>query len=115
MCRSHLRKWKRAENPIPDQEYEHQRRVADHGGKVFVISSRDIARHYGKPCYACDATDRVTTDHLIPVTRGGSHGIGNVIRLCLSCNQSKSGQTWSEWKYSRKPRANAIFGKAVTA
>jgi hypothetical protein len=40
-------------------------------------------------CVVCGATDRLTVDHIIPVTKGGTGERMNLRCLCLSCNSSK--------------------------
>lgn len=40
-------------------------------------------------CVVCGSTDRMTTDHVLPLSKG--HGLvpGNAIRLCTHCNSTK--------------------------
>lgn len=33
-----------------------------------------------------------TVDHVVPVSRGGTHELGNLVPCCRSCNSSKSAQ-----------------------
>lgn len=43
-------------------------------------------------CYWCKKytpIDQRTAEHIIPLDRGGIHGISNLIMSCLSCNCSK--------------------------
>jgi 5-methylcytosine-specific restriction endonuclease McrA len=37
-------------------------------------------------------------DHVYPLSRGGSHGIGNVLPVCRPCNLSKGAKFLIEWK-----------------
>jgi len=71
------------------------------GGKVFYVTNKEINTLYDSKCFACHAskdTSIMTIEHLIPRTRKGDHGIGNLITLCKSCNSSKGNKTWMEWK-----------------
>ncbi len=36
--------------------------------------------------------DLITRDHVIPLSRGGSHAITNIVPCCFSCNQKKADQ-----------------------
>lgn len=74
----------------------------------FVITDRDSVRVLTSPCLACGSQTEVTADHIIPISRGGSHGIGNLIPLCRPCNTSKHALTWMEWRVSGRPRAGLI-------
>ena len=37
-------------------------------------------------------------DHLIPLSRGGSQNIGNIVAACSFCNQQKHKRTWREYQ-----------------
>lgn len=43
----------------------------------------------GNACVYCGATDRLTLDHVIPVSRCGSDDMDNLVCACLACNISK--------------------------
>ena len=36
-------------------------------------------------------------EHILPVSRGGRHELGNVLPVCLNCNRDKGDQTLEEW------------------
>ena len=67
-----------------------------------VILDRERARIYSSPCAACGNRDRIELDHIIPISRGGRHSIGNVQPLCRSCNASKGAKLLAEWKRDRR-------------
>ena len=95
------------------QEAGHRTRARRGGGKVFTISRKDFLRLYAKPCFGCGSRDGLEFEHIIPIERGGDHSIGNLARLCKSCNASKNNMTWMEWRASTRPRAVALFGGVV--
>lgn len=40
---------------------------------------------------------RLECDHVIPVSRGGEHGMENLATACRTCNRSKRDKTLEEW------------------
>lgn len=66
--------------------------------RQFVISSKDVRRLMSRPCTHCGATENLHVDHIIPISRGGRHSIGNLQMLCATCNLSKKNKTMTEWR-----------------
>lgn len=52
-----------------------------HRGKII----RDI----GGLCAICKTTEKLTVDHIIPLSKGGSNDLNNLQILCKSCNSKK--------------------------
>ena len=57
----------------------------------------DVLLRYGGRCAYCGASGDMTKDHIIPISRGGSDCIDNIVPACLSCNASKGPKTIGEW------------------
>lgn len=57
-------------------------------------------------CAYCGRTtrngERLTKDHLVPVSRGGATVQSNIVPACSSCNSSKGNDEWREW-YMKQP------------
>lgn len=51
----------------------------------------------GTRCAYCGGTDRVGTDHVVPLSRGGTNTPDNIVPCCLPCNSSKKDKLLSEW------------------
>ncbi|MFD3815028.1 HNH endonuclease [Streptomyces rubiginosohelvolus] len=66
------------------------------------VSSRDwvtLVRHYHRHCAYCGGNKGgIHMDHVIPISRGGRHAIGNVLPACQGCNLSKGAKLLAEWK-----------------
>lgn len=69
-----------------------KRRAAKHAspGSFTAEEFEVLCEGYGNRCLACGDTEAVLeADHVVPLTRGGSDEIGNILPLCGSCNRKK--------------------------
>lgn len=72
---------------------------------------------FGGECAYCGATprrnQRLTRDHLVAVSRGGTTAQDNIVPACGSCNSSKGADDFRDW-FMKQPffsqeRLNRIF------
>lgn len=47
-------------------------------------------------CIICNSTDRLATDHVLPLSKGYGLKPGNAVRLCKSCNSKKYNKTLND-------------------
>ena len=40
-------------------------------------------------CAICKSTEKLTIDHIVPLSKGGTHDLLNLQCLCIKCNQKK--------------------------
>ena len=95
--------WKRKyykENPDKARKFRSKRRALVKGAETNHISDEEISTLYSSPCFYCGDTDNITMEHLVPLSRGGRHSIGNLAPMCESCNKSKQDKLLVEWKKS---------------
>jgi hypothetical protein len=85
-------------NPEMKRISEAKRRVEKLGNGVFVILPKEMNKLLSSNCSQCGTNKAITLDHLIPISRGGRHSIGNLQSLCRSCNSSKNSKTIMEWR-----------------
>jgi 5-methylcytosine-specific restriction endonuclease McrA len=89
------------------------RRVRQKALASYAITDRDwrrLCQRYDNRCAYCGEQRPLQRDHIIPVTRGGQHSIGNLIPACKRCNLSKMDKFIMEWRLGRKrPRAKAFL------
>lgn len=89
-------KWRPAKNARQSIRYRGLKK------DKFVILDRELQRIYSAPCYNCGSMEDQTLDHIIPLSKGGRHSVGNIGTLCSSCNSSKHARTITEWKHSKR-------------
>ena len=95
-----VRAWQLA-NPEATLDYANRRRARKKANGVYAITDKELRRIYSSPCAACGSFNRIEADHVIPIARGGHHGIGNLQPLCKSCNCSKGDRLMVEWMATR--------------
>lgn len=78
---------------------------------------KETCIYFGGECAYCGRTmrkgERLTRDHLVPVSQGGLTVQSNIVPACGNCNSSKGGSEWHEW-FTKQPffsqeRMNRIF------
>jgi 5-methylcytosine-specific restriction endonuclease McrA len=57
------------------------------------VNRREVFKRDHHQCQYCDSTHRLTLDHVIPLSKGGSHSWDNVVTACEPCNQRKGDRT----------------------
>jgi 5-methylcytosine-specific restriction endonuclease McrA len=67
------------------------------------VSTREwaaIVRRSGGRCAYCQRPPRrsLQMDHVVPLSRGGRHAIGNVVPACEACNSSKRDRLLADWR-----------------
>lgn len=91
------------QNPLPKMLKANRRRVLKLNAKGLHSEQqlRWKYEYYGKRCYYCDISisiNELTEDHRIPLSRGGTDWIANIVPACRSCNSRKGNKTEQEYK-----------------
>jgi 5-methylcytosine-specific restriction endonuclease McrA len=85
---------------------ERIRRATKRGrGRYRIQDWERRLNRFGGLCAYCQERKATTADHVVPLARGGTNFIGNILPACVSCNSSKQGKLlveWSKWKRDRK-------------
>jgi 5-methylcytosine-specific restriction endonuclease McrA len=68
--------------------------------------------HADDPCAECGGV-AAHIDHIIPLAKGGEHGIGNLQMLCATCNSRKS--HWLPGEVKTWPNAKNLRNRKVAA
>ncbi len=75
-----------------------------------LVTHDALRERDGDGCHYCDRPmsfermkrgearrDRASIDHVVPISRGGSHTFENTVLACLDCNFRKNARTADEW------------------
>lgn len=67
--------------------YHYRRKGAK--GKHTLKEWIELCRNVNGKCVACHVEAKLTKDHIIPLSKGGTDYIDNIQPLCVSCNSKK--------------------------
>jgi 5-methylcytosine-specific restriction endonuclease McrA len=91
----------RAEHQWEQRNGKHRRRAV----RTFSVTERDwlrlVARYRHCCAYCGEYVEDLEMDHVMPLSRGGHHSIGNLLPSCRRCNASKHAYFVSEWRHLR--------------
>jgi len=84
----------RAANLEKAREKSHRYRAREAGaeGSFTAEEFQQLCAATGDFCLRCGAAGVLTTDHIIPLSRGGLNDISNIQPLCGPCNSQKGAQ-----------------------
>lgn len=88
---------RRSKNPSQFNNYYNKYRSLKLNNSIALILPKELKRLKNSPCFYCGSSFKVELDHVIPLSRGGYHSIGNLVSACRSCNASKNDRLITEW------------------
>ena len=91
----------RLRNPEKVSLARQLRRARLYKASLFLVTSKDIRRILAKDCLYCGQPSR-HIDHIVPLSRGGLHSVGNLAASCEPCNLQKNNKTIMEWRVWKK-------------
>jgi 5-methylcytosine-specific restriction endonuclease McrA len=77
---------------VSDAKHRRRARLAGSGGSHTAAEWNGLKEFYDYTCLLCNRREpeiKLTRDHYIPISRGGTNDIDNIIPLCKSCNSRK--------------------------
>jgi 5-methylcytosine-specific restriction endonuclease McrA len=89
-----------------DRTLQHNRRarIKGNGGSHTVQDIQEQLKRQKHKCYYCSAKFKMKDnnyiyhiDHVIPVAKGGSNDMSNIVLACPKCNQTKNDRLPHEW------------------
>lgn len=93
-ARENARKWeKNNREKVNAKKHRRRTRKTQAGGSYTADEWKSLCKQYNGRCAACGKDTKLTADHIIPVSKGGSSDISNIQPLCVQCNSSKRDKT----------------------
>jgi 5-methylcytosine-specific restriction endonuclease McrA len=86
------------ENAMRNAERRRARRRTQPAYRITERDWRRLCHRYDDRCAYCNEGKPLQREHIIPISRGGQHSIGNLLPACKSCNLSKMSSTITEWR-----------------
>lgn len=87
-----------AEAKAWQQNYRARKRA---GGSITGNDMRRVLTESAL-CFYCEspytADRRPTVDHVVPLSKGGTNDLSNLVSCCRSCNSKKRARTLEEWE-----------------
>lgn len=97
--RAAAKAWREA-NPLLRNEAEMRRRALKRETQVEPVSYAAILADFGMTCHICmdpiESKAHLHFDHVIPLSRGGSHTPGNILPAHAICNMRKHARLLEE-------------------
>ena len=87
------RAWKLKPEHYRAKSIEHQqnRRARKHGATSTHLDRQflDVLKLECDCCVYCYSNEKLTIDHIVPLSRGGTNEMNNLVLACKSCNSAK--------------------------
>jgi 5-methylcytosine-specific restriction endonuclease McrA len=93
-----------------------KRRKAQMRNSVAIqITGRQVRARFAEfdhPCAYCRADGDLHIEHVVPISRGGGHALGNIVPACESCNYSKRDHDPEDW-YRSQPQFSELRWRKI--
>jgi len=82
-----------------------RRRARKRNAVHYTFTDRDwkrlVHRYRGCCAYCGQKSEELQREHVIPLIKGGSHGVGNILPVCPDCNYRKHTSLLAVFRYRR--------------
>jgi 5-methylcytosine-specific restriction endonuclease McrA len=82
-----------------------RRKAQERGSRTVMLSPNQLWRRwveFDHCCAYCGAKGDLQVEHVIPISKGGEHHLGNIVPACPTCNYSKRSASVEQW-YRKQP------------
>jgi 5-methylcytosine-specific restriction endonuclease McrA len=97
----------RKNNPDKFKVFKQNRRAREvqADGSFTAKQWRNLCDKYSNRCLDCGRKRKLTADHVVPLSKGGTNRISNIQPLCGSCN-SKKGTKTTDFRKAHNVKSN---------
>ncbi len=92
-----VKRWRRR-HPDRYSEARDRYRASRSQAETLDVSRAEIDRIRASACFVCGTRDEIQVDHIVPLSRGGRHSIGNLQPLCAKHNAQKGAKLLVEFR-----------------
>jgi 5-methylcytosine-specific restriction endonuclease McrA len=90
VCRARCREYQKRNPEVFLAKGQRRRTAKTKAGGSFSSSEwKALCKQYKYRCLCCGKRRKLTADHVVPVSKGGTSNISNIQPLCGPCNSSK--------------------------
>jgi len=82
--------------------HTYRAKLRNSGGRFTSSEWIELKEKYNFTCLRCRQREpeiKLTADHVIPISSGGSNSIDNIQPLCISCNCSKGNRSSKDYRF----------------
>lgn len=110
-----IAQWRENGDKDNAKAHRQKRRAIERGTQVEHIRPSVVMERDGYICYLCGVNLRLTLElihieHLIPLSRGGTHTYDNVAVSCANCNQRKKAKLPGDCLWAKRRLALVLYG-----
>ena len=90
------------------------RKVAQKGGTPLSLSPTHLWQHWCRfehCCAYCGCSGDLEVEHVVPISKGGQHHLGNIVPACHPCNSNKRTRDAHQWFKSKPFYSEARWNK----
>jgi 5-methylcytosine-specific restriction endonuclease McrA len=75
-----------------------QKRRSLAGEKSLTVDEWEALKvEFNNCCAYCGRKEKLTQDHIMPISKGGTYSKGNIVPACGKCNSSKNNKGLEDW------------------
>jgi 5-methylcytosine-specific restriction endonuclease McrA len=123
--REHDRQWDRAswwlryqispELRLYTRQKSKRRKAQMRDSVAIQVSGKEVRARFAEfdhRCAYCGAGGDLHIEHVVPISRGGGHALGNIVPACESCNYSKRDHDPEAW-YRKQPQFSELRWRKI--